>query len=155
MQGRDYVIPDDLFALAEDVILHRIRLNYEALADGKTAAGVLQQILTDFGRRKPHEEETRAFALLWGPTVVSAECCQLDASRKGTRACPFNAEKSALDQSAEKPGILKTGNIRQTPPSFETTPLCWKRSRKAGRRRRSVREAVRHNSPGSPGLLFI
>ena len=36
IHGRKYVIPDDLYALAEDVILHRIRLNYEALADGHT-----------------------------------------------------------------------------------------------------------------------
>ncbi len=49
IHGRDYVIPDDLFALAEDVLLHRIRLNYEALADGKTSAGVLQKILTQLG----------------------------------------------------------------------------------------------------------
>jgi MoxR-like ATPase len=49
IHGRDYVIPDDLFALAEDVLLHRIRLNYEALADGKTSAGVLQHILTELG----------------------------------------------------------------------------------------------------------
>jgi MoxR-like ATPase len=49
VQGRDYVVPDDLFALAEDVILHRIRLNYEALADGQTAVGVLQEILTGLG----------------------------------------------------------------------------------------------------------
>ena len=33
INGRDYVIPEDMYALAEDVILHRIRLNYEALAD--------------------------------------------------------------------------------------------------------------------------
>ena len=38
IQGRDYVVPDDLFALAEDVVLHRLRLNYEALADGLTGA---------------------------------------------------------------------------------------------------------------------
>ena len=49
IHGRDYVIPDDLFALAEDVILHRIRLNYEALADGLTGAGVLQVMLRDLG----------------------------------------------------------------------------------------------------------
>ena len=49
IQGRDYVIPEDLFALAEDVILHRIRLNYEALADGLTGAGVLQDMLRDLG----------------------------------------------------------------------------------------------------------
>lgn len=45
IQGRDYVLPEDLFALAEDVILHRIRLNYEALADGKTGASVLRSLL--------------------------------------------------------------------------------------------------------------
>lgn len=45
LHGRDYVVPEDLFALAEDVMLHRIRLTYEALAEGKTAAGVLREIL--------------------------------------------------------------------------------------------------------------
>ena len=49
IHGRDYVVPEDLFALAEDVMLHRMRLNYEALADGKTAPGVLQEILTELG----------------------------------------------------------------------------------------------------------
>ncbi len=46
---RDYVIPEDLFALAEDVILHRIRLNYEALADGLTGPGVLHEMLNKIG----------------------------------------------------------------------------------------------------------
>lgn len=46
IRGRGYVVPDDLYALAEDVILHRIRLTYEALADGYTGPGVLQDILT-------------------------------------------------------------------------------------------------------------
>jgi MoxR-like ATPase len=59
IQGRAYVIPDDLFALAEDVILHRIRLNYEALADGKSGATVLQEIL--------HERES-----LSRPKLVAA-----------------------------------------------------------------------------------
>lgn len=49
IQGRSYVIPEDLFVLAEDVILHRIRLNYEALADGLTSKGVLQDMLRDLG----------------------------------------------------------------------------------------------------------
>lgn len=47
--GRDYVIPEDLFALAEDVILHRIRLTYEALAEGYNSTGVLNEILADLG----------------------------------------------------------------------------------------------------------
>ena len=45
IHGRDYAIPEDLFALAEDVILHRIRLTYEALAEGKTSKGILAEIL--------------------------------------------------------------------------------------------------------------
>ena len=49
VNGRNYVIPEDLFALAEDVVLHRIRLNYEALADGLTGVDVLQKLLKSMG----------------------------------------------------------------------------------------------------------
>ncbi|MFP6874798.1 MAG: AAA family ATPase [Verrucomicrobiales bacterium] len=49
IHGRDYAIPDDLFALAEDVLLHRLRLNYEALAEGLTGADVLDEILKEMG----------------------------------------------------------------------------------------------------------
>ena len=49
IHNRRYVVPDDLFALAEDVMLHRTRLNYEALADGKTGSGVLAGILDELG----------------------------------------------------------------------------------------------------------
>lgn len=43
--GRDHVLPDDLFELAEDVVLHRMRVTYEALAEGRTGRLVLQEIL--------------------------------------------------------------------------------------------------------------
>jgi MoxR-like ATPase len=46
---RDYAIPEDLFALAEDVLLHRMRLTYEALAEGVNGATVLRQILAEMG----------------------------------------------------------------------------------------------------------
>ncbi|MBX3441428.1 MAG: MoxR family ATPase [Planctomyces sp.] len=49
IHGRDYVIPEDLYALADDVMLHRMRLNYEALADGCTGASVLRELLDEFG----------------------------------------------------------------------------------------------------------
>ncbi len=49
IHGRNYAVPDDLFALAEDVLLHRIRLNYEALADGLTAANILNEIIREMG----------------------------------------------------------------------------------------------------------
>jgi len=46
---RDYVVPEDLFQLAEDVVLHRIRLSYEALAEGQKPANVLEDILKQLG----------------------------------------------------------------------------------------------------------
>jgi MoxR-like ATPase len=49
IQGRTYVIPEDLYSLAEDVFLHRMRLTYEALADGKTGSAVLKEILDELG----------------------------------------------------------------------------------------------------------
>ena len=49
IHGRDYVVPDDIFALAEDVLLHRLRLNYAALADGHTGVAVVHEILHDQG----------------------------------------------------------------------------------------------------------
>ncbi|MEZ6185316.1 MAG: AAA family ATPase [Planctomycetota bacterium] len=49
IHGRDYVVPEDLFALAEDVVLHRIRLTYEALADGHTGPSVLRDLLREQG----------------------------------------------------------------------------------------------------------
>lgn len=49
IHGRDYAIPEDLFALAEDVLLHRMRLTYEALAEGVNGATVLRQIIAEMG----------------------------------------------------------------------------------------------------------
>jgi MoxR-like ATPase len=46
---RDYVTPEDLFELAEDVVLHRIRLSYEALAEGQQPTRVLEEILKKLG----------------------------------------------------------------------------------------------------------
>ena len=49
MHGRGYVVPDDLFALAEDVMLHRMRLRYEAIAEGITGRQVLAELLATMG----------------------------------------------------------------------------------------------------------
>ncbi len=57
--GRHYVIPEDLYALAEDVVLHRMRLNYEALADGRTGADVLRSMLLDLGATAPTNGQPR------------------------------------------------------------------------------------------------
>ena len=49
IHGRDYVVPEDLYALAEDVLLHRMRLRYEALAEGISSVSVLKEILSEAG----------------------------------------------------------------------------------------------------------
>jgi len=45
MEGRDYVLPEDIKEIAYDVMNHRILLNYEAEADGITTKDIIQKIL--------------------------------------------------------------------------------------------------------------
>ncbi|KUP96858.1 AAA family ATPase, partial [Thermobifida cellulosilytica] len=45
LHGRDYVLPEDVQALAHDVLDHRLVLTFDALADGVTAASVVDQVL--------------------------------------------------------------------------------------------------------------
>ncbi len=46
IHGRQYTIPEDIFALADDVMLHRMRVKYEALAEGRTNVTVLRGLLS-------------------------------------------------------------------------------------------------------------
>jgi len=45
LQSRDYVSPDDVQSVIHDCLRHRIILNYEAEAEGRTADTVIDQIL--------------------------------------------------------------------------------------------------------------
>ncbi|MGH9225487.1 MAG: AAA family ATPase [Acidimicrobiales bacterium] len=45
IRGRDYVLPDDVYSLAPDVLRHRLVLSYEALGDKVTAEDVIAAIL--------------------------------------------------------------------------------------------------------------
>ncbi len=45
LQGRGYVIPDDIKACAPDVLRHRIRISYEAEAEGIGSEDIVRQIL--------------------------------------------------------------------------------------------------------------
>jgi MoxR-like ATPase len=45
MNGRDFVLPDDIKEIASDVLSHRIILNYEAEADGITSRQIVESIL--------------------------------------------------------------------------------------------------------------
>ncbi|MGA8809478.1 MAG: AAA family ATPase, partial [Thermoanaerobaculia bacterium] len=45
MQGRAFVIPEDVKAIAPDVLRHRLVLSYEAAAENVTADAIVEQIL--------------------------------------------------------------------------------------------------------------
>ena len=45
MNNRDYVTPDDIKEVANDVLNHRIILNFEAEVDGITTTEIIKQIL--------------------------------------------------------------------------------------------------------------
>jgi MoxR-like ATPase len=45
LEGRDYVLPEDIKEIAYDVLNHRILLNYEAEAEGVTAKDIVEGIL--------------------------------------------------------------------------------------------------------------
>jgi len=45
IQGRAYVVPEDVKAIAPDVLRHRIVLSYEAAAENVTADAIIEQVL--------------------------------------------------------------------------------------------------------------
>jgi len=45
LQGRGYVLPEDIKEVAHDVLRHRVILSYEAEAEGITSDEVIKQIL--------------------------------------------------------------------------------------------------------------
>lgn len=45
MDGRDYMLPEDIKHLAHDVLDHRIGLSYESMSDGVTTYSVTEKIL--------------------------------------------------------------------------------------------------------------
>ncbi len=47
MQGRDFVIPEDVKEMCFGVLRHRIILEYEAMADGIITEDIIEKILTD------------------------------------------------------------------------------------------------------------
>lgn len=45
LEGRDFVVPDDIKAIAYDVLRHRILLTYEAEAEDITSEKIIADIL--------------------------------------------------------------------------------------------------------------
>ena len=49
LKGRDYVGPEDIQAVASDVLRHRLVLSFEAEADGVTSDAVIEGVLDGVG----------------------------------------------------------------------------------------------------------
>jgi MoxR-like ATPase len=49
LNGRDYVSPEDIHAIAHDVLRHRLILSFEAEAQGETAASMVDRLLERIG----------------------------------------------------------------------------------------------------------
>ncbi|HYP81941.1 AAA family ATPase [Variovorax sp.] len=45
LRGRSYALPEDMTALAPDVLRHRVTLSYEGLSDGLTPDGIIDRIM--------------------------------------------------------------------------------------------------------------
>jgi len=45
LRDRDHALPEDVSALARDTLTHRLGLTWRAVAEGKTAASVLEEII--------------------------------------------------------------------------------------------------------------
>ena len=61
MRGRTYALPEDMTGLVADVMRHRLVLSYEALAEGLSADGIVQQVMKkipapDKPLAPPHEQ---------------------------------------------------------------------------------------------------
>ena len=46
MRGREYVLPQDLFDVAPEILRHRVLLSYEAIADGIEADQIVNRVLS-------------------------------------------------------------------------------------------------------------
>jgi MoxR-like ATPase len=45
LRGRDFVLPQDIYDVAPDVLRHRVLLSYEAIADGVTAEHIVNRVV--------------------------------------------------------------------------------------------------------------
>jgi MoxR-like ATPase len=73
MRGRGYLLPQDVFDVARDVLRHRVLLTYEALADGVDAEAVVQRVVSTVPapRVTPTQDGTAVVAEPPGERAVS------------------------------------------------------------------------------------
>jgi MoxR-like ATPase len=63
LRGRDYLLPEDVTDLAQDVLRHRLVLTYEALAEGQTPDALIHRVMQRVrAPEKPLETHVRVAA---------------------------------------------------------------------------------------------
>jgi MoxR-like ATPase len=67
LRGRDYVLPQDVYDVARDILRHRVLLSYEALADGVSADDVVERVVRTVlaPRISPGQEAAPAVSGSW------------------------------------------------------------------------------------------
>jgi MoxR-like ATPase len=78
IRGRTYVLPQDVYDIAPEVLRHRIVLSYEALADGIEADHIVNRVITaiQLPRIAPSQERvpgTRPAGLTGSPGAPGSE----------------------------------------------------------------------------------
>jgi MoxR-like ATPase len=122
MRDRAYVLPQDVFDVAPDVIRHRLVLSYEALAQGTTTEDILARLLSTIpapriAPSQHHEQDASPWAL--APT---APIWSLPAQPPGSAPAPW-----------APPPVPPTGAIPPAsplpPPSAVPPPSGWRDDR--------------------------
>ena len=81
LAGRDYVGPEDIQAVAPDVLRHRLVLSFEAEADGVTADSVIERVL---------EEQDAFYRLLAGLTPLDDDVREVGIGGPGLETVESN-----------------------------------------------------------------
>ncbi|HEX4727604.1 MAG TPA: MoxR family ATPase, partial [Jatrophihabitans sp.] len=92
LRGRDYVLPQDVLDLAQDVLPHRLVLSYDAIADGITATQAVGRVLQtiQLPQVAPRQRATSGYL----PAASSAPPQASTAPRHGEQGYPNGAQAS-------------------------------------------------------------
>jgi MoxR-like ATPase len=114
MRGRSYVLPQDVFDVAPDVLRHRLVLSYEALAQGVSADQILVRVLSTVPA--PHVAPAGA-----APRPALAQAPQhVPAPQHAPPPPPATADHPPFPPAPPPPSINQPGpSINQPGPSID------------------------------------
>ncbi|MFZ4516444.1 MAG: AAA family ATPase, partial [Acidimicrobiia bacterium] len=122
MRGRNFLLPQDVFDIAPEVLRHRIVMSYEALADGITVEQILDQLLGTVGapRIVPGQDESAAaaYASIPAPTAPGV------APAAYPSAPPGAPMPSALTPVQLPPPMPTPNPVPMSAPSAEYPPTA-------------------------------